>query len=94
MIDSALERYYRTAAAERDGLRAELATCNQALEVAQTRISALEKVAEAARTIFASLTPAIRQLEMVRLLDALAALDTEPAHICKCGGKCKEDGND
>ena len=23
----------------------------------------------------------------------LAALDTEPAHVCKCGGKCKGDGN-
>ena len=91
MIDSALERYYRTAAAERDGLRAELATCNQALEVAQTRISALEKVAEAARTIFAT-TPAVGQYEMVRLIDALAALDIEP-HVCKCGKRKGDDAN-
>lgn len=72
-------------------LRAELATCNQAVVAAQARISALEKVAEAARTIFAT-TPAVGQYEMVRLIDALAALDIEP-HVCKCGKRKGDDAN-
>ena len=59
---------------ERDGLRTELATCNQALAVAQARINVLEGVVEAAN-------------------EFIFSLDTEPAHVCKCG-KCKGDGNE
>ena len=64
----------RAAEAEVYGLRTELATCNQALAVAQARIKVLEGVAEAAN-------------------EFIFSLDTEPAHACKCGGKCKGDGN-
>lgn len=57
-------------------LRAELTTCNQALEAAQARVRALEKVAEAARELIVAPVGDV-STECEVLYKALAALDAK-----------------